>query len=261
MLLSCSDTRDENIKKLLAIYIALFSVAYAVVWVRPDPLEQVANHNGFILWQFVPLAILMVLMLSLYFQVWRKNINLKHFIIFGMAITPLLVVLDLINASHVIIGGTFMSLGLMYAMTILAAYKMGEKSASALLFGALWAFCFMYSWEIMYQVVVYIKSDCSIPGLAGALAPSFSMAIMFLPLVWLYSASTNKLLPIIALLFIAVTSAWLLSGANTLIYYDKGWIAEPLNEVGYSLTRISKILAGLLIVGIDFRGIKGIKLN
>lgn len=259
MLLPCSNTRDESIKKLLAWYITLFSLAYVFVWVRPEPLAQVANHNGFNLWRFVPLFILGILVVSFYLpkiKIWGKNPpKLKPFIIFGIVITPLLVVLDFINARHVLIGGTFMSLGLMYAMGILAAYKYGGRIVQSLLLGILWAFCFMYSWETMYQIVIYYKSNYPSSTLVDALIPSVYMAVMFLPLLVRYKAKPNKRMTIIAICFVVVITAWILSGANTLIYYRDGWVAESLDKLGYSLTRLSKAIAGLFILGIDFRRI------
>ncbi len=244
-------------KKLLAVYISVFCLAYIIIWVRPEPLAQVANHSGFSLWRFIPLIALNILLITLYTPKWHiwanKAWNIKPYIIFGVIISPLLIVLDFINARHVLIGGTFMSLGLMYAFTILAAYKHGGKTLQSLLIGVLWAFCFMYSWEIMYQIVIYIKSDCSIPGLMGALSPSIGMAAMFLPVIWLYKPEPKEALVVIVWFFILATAAWLLSGANTLIYYDKVWIAEPLDPIGYTLTRVSKVLAGLAILGFDFR--------
>jgi hypothetical protein len=141
-------------------------------------------------------------------------------------------------------------------MAILGAYVHGKDNLQSLLLGIIWSFCFMYIWEILYQLVIWFKSGCAIPGELAALLPSLALSLPFMWLLLIHKIKINKYFFIIIALFIFVVMAWILSGANTLIYYSNGWVAEPLDRIGYMLTRLSKVVAGLLIIGISFKSCK-----
>jgi hypothetical protein len=247
-------------KRNLLIGLITFSIIYIIFPIRPEPIAQINQRAIFPIFGYIPILAIVLFALSCYFHknpLWGLGIWRQKYLILALFLSiPLLIVLDIINAKYVLIGGTFLSLGLMFIMAILGAYVHGKDNLQSLLVGIMWSFCFMYIWEILYQLVIWFKSSCAIPGELAALLPSLALSLPFMWLLLIHKIKINKYLIIIASLFILVIIIWLLSGANTLIYYNNGWIVEPLDRIGYMLTRLSKVIAGLLIVGISFNSCK-----
>ena len=141
------------------IFIYLWLVVYAFLPARPEPLAQVElSSKGiypylFTVWQFIPLCLVIILLVAI---VKKKEMQVRSIKYIALAILPITLLLDILAGQTPLVWGTVASGGLMIAIVLLITDKfkhLGEFKA--LLIGSIWAFTFAYTWELMYQVILY----------------------------------------------------------------------------------------------------------
>jgi hypothetical protein len=123
----------------------------------------------------------------------------------------------------------------------------------ALLIGGIWAFAFIYSWEIMYQFILYWKSDFNIPAFASVIINNFIIVLPVIFLFMFYKVQFNQWNISILIFFGLAVTIWGCLGFNTLIYYDGiQWQTEDMVYPSYVFSRISKVILGLSILPAAF---------
>jgi len=239
------------------IFIYLWLVVYAFLPARPEPLAQVElSSKGiypylFTVWQFIPLCLVIILLVAI---VKKKEMQVRSIKYIALAILPITLLLDILAGQIPLVWGTVASGGLMIAIVLLITDKfkhLGEFKA--LLIGSIWAFTFVYTWELMYQVILYWKCNFSIPAFASVITNNLIIILPFLFLFMFYKISLNQFNISLLIFFGLAVMVWGLLGFNTLIYYDGiQWQAEAMEYPSYVFSRISKVILGLSILPCAF---------
>lgn len=237
-------------------FIIVWLIIYVFFPFRPEPLTQIdfsstrTHQILFKLWSKIPVALMLGLAFSIAYNKSNK-LNIKYLEWTAVILLPLVFIVDWLAGDSAVTWGTMASGGLMIAIGLLVVRRFEYLGkVQSLFIAGLWCFGFMYGWEVMYQIVVWFKSNCNIEGELSAILSSVFIALPVVLVGILYKLSLNRWFWIILTTFIFTLILWYITGLNTLVYYDNGWVSEPLVYKSYICTRISKVMLGLLPFGI-----------
>jgi len=237
------------------VFVAIWLIAYTFLPFRPEPLAQVElSSKGiapylFTIWQFIPLCFIIILLVTIA-KKKELPIKLKWLQYAALIILPLTLMADILAGQVPLVWGTVGSGGLMIAITLLTAKRfmyLGEFRA--LLIGGIWAFTFVYGWEVMYQFILLYKSNFNIPAFASVIINNVIIILPFLFLFMFYKIQFNQANISLLIVFGLAVMVWGLTGFNTLIYYDgTSWQPEEMIYPSYVFSRLSKVLLGLCLL-------------